>query len=102
MNHKDFQNCGLKKALDMISGKWTPAILYFLFNHQDIRFNALWRSIPKISKKVLTECLKQLEYVDLISKREVDSFPMEVHYSLTEKGKSLGNILSALDDFGSK
>lgn len=102
MKYKDFQNCGLKRALDMISGKWTPPILYFLFNNQDMRFNDLWRSIPKISKKVLSERLKQLENVGLISKREVDSFPIEVYYSLSEKGKSLGNILSDLDDFGSK
>jgi len=102
MKYKDFQNCGLKRALDMISGKWTPPILYFLFNNQEMRFNDLWRSIPKLSKKVLSEHLKQLEHVGLISKREVDSFPIEVYYSLSEKGKLLGNILSDLDDFGSK
>ena len=102
MKYKDFQNCGLKRALDMISGKWTPPILYFLFNNQEMRFNDLWRSIPKLSKKVLSERLKQLEHVGLISKREVDSFPIEVYYSLSEKGKLLGNILSDLDDFGSK
>ncbi len=101
MKYKDFQNCGLKRALDMISGKWTPPILYFLFINQDMRFNDLWRSIPRVSKKVLSTHLKQLEDVGLISKREVDSFPIEVYYSLSEKGKLLGNILSDLDDFGS-
>ena len=102
MQYKDFENCGLKITLDMISGKWTPPILYFLFSNRDIRFNTLWRSIPKISKKVLTEHLKKLESVGLISKREVNSFPIEVHYSLSEKGKSLGTILSDLDNFGSE
>ncbi|GAA4113947.1 winged helix-turn-helix transcriptional regulator [Aquimarina addita] len=102
MKYEDFEGCGLKKALDMISGKWTPPILYFLFNNQDIRFNDLWREIPRISKKVLAERLKHLENVDLISKRKVDSFPVEVYYSLSEKGKSLGDILSVLDKFGSK
>lgn len=84
----------------MIAGKWKPPILYFFFTTQEIRFNDLWRSIPKISKKVLTEHLKQLEEAGLISKRQVVSFPVETYYSLSEKGKSLGAILSALDTFG--
>ncbi|RIA09222.1 HxlR family transcriptional regulator [Flavobacteriaceae bacterium MAR_2010_72] len=101
MNYKDFESCGLKRTLDMISGKWKPPILYFLFNNEEIRFNTLWRELPQISKKVLAEHLKQLEEDGLVSKREVDAFPIEVYYSLSKKGKSLGSILSALDAFGS-
>ncbi|MEQ8524698.1 helix-turn-helix domain-containing protein [Gracilimonas sp.] len=100
MNYKDFENCGLNKALDMISGKWKPLILYFLFHQGEFRFNELWRSMPKVSKKVLSEHLRQMEAHDLIIRYELNGFPPEVYYNLSEKGKSLGPILSALDDFG--
>lgn len=100
MDYKDFESCGLKRALAMISGKWKPLILHILFTHKEIRFDALWKSMPKISKKVLAEHLKQMNEDGLISKREEPSFPMGVYYSLSKKGKSLGPILSALDEFG--
>ena len=58
MNYKDFENCGLKRALDMVSGKWKPMILHFLFHYGEHRFNDLWGSMPKVSKKVLSEHCK--------------------------------------------
>jgi len=100
MEYKDFENCGLKKSLDMISGKWKPPILYYLFHQKEIRFNALWRSIPRVSKKVLTEQLRQLEDDGLIDKRTVDAFPTQVYYRLSFKGQSLGEALEVLDKFG--
>lgn len=101
MNYKDFENCGLKRALDMVSGKWKPMVLYFLFHGGEFRFNDLWRAMPKVSKKVLTEHLRQMEAQDLIVRKEVNGFPPETYYNLSDKGKSLGPILSALDKFGS-
>lgn len=85
----------------MISGKWKPVIFYYLCHNGEFRFNQLWQLIPRISKKVLTEHLRQLEADNLISRREIDAFPIEVHYSLTERGKKLGDILFELDKFGS-
>lgn len=101
MTFTDFETCGLKKSLDMISGKWKPPILYILFCNDEVRFNVLWKSIPQVSKKVLIEQLKHLENSGLIKKRELNSFPVAVYYSLSEKGKSLGTILNDLDSFGS-
>ncbi|MBO0343482.1 helix-turn-helix transcriptional regulator [Muricauda lutimaris] len=100
MDYKDFENCGLKKALDMLSGKWKPMILYFLFYQGEFRFNDLWRSIPRISKKVLMEHLQEMVGNDLVIRREVNGFPSEVRYALSRKGKALGPVLSALDEFG--
>jgi DNA-binding HxlR family transcriptional regulator len=102
MNYKDFENCGLKRALNMVSGKWKPMILHFLFHYGEYRFNDLWRSMPKVSKKVLSEHLRQMEKQGLIMRREVNGFPSEVYYDLSKKGRELGPILAALDKFGSQ
>lgn len=101
MDYQDFENCGMKKALDMISGKWTPLILYFLFHEGEYRFNDLWRAMPRVSKKVLTEHLQRMETEDLIVRRVVNGFPPEVYYHLSARGQQLGPILAALDEFGS-
>jgi len=100
MDYKDFENCGLKKALTMLSGKWKPMILHYLFYHGEFRFNNLWRSMPRVSKKVLADHLRQMESRGIVKRRETNAFPPEVHYALTEKGKALGPILAALEKFG--
>jgi len=100
MNYKDFENCGLKGSLQMISGKWKPLILYFLFYEGEIRFIELWRAMPRVSKKVLLEQLKQLEDDGIIERIERIKFPPEVYYKLSEKGKELGPIFEALDQWG--
>lgn len=81
----------------MLSGKWKPIILYHLFHNERMRFTELWRIIPKVAKKVLLEDLKQMEMNDLIVRQERHTFPPEVYYSISEKGKTLGPTLAALE-----
>ncbi|WP_100630092.1 winged helix-turn-helix transcriptional regulator [Algoriphagus formosus] len=100
MKYTEFENCGLKKSLDMISGKWNPLILYHLFHQGNYRFNELWQTIPKVSKKVLTKHLRQLEENGLIQRKEIQGFPPRTSYNLSNKGKKLGPILKDLDNFG--
>jgi DNA-binding HxlR family transcriptional regulator len=54
-----------------------------------------------VSKKVLTTHLREMEAQGLIARNEINGFPSEVYYDLSDKGKALGPILAALDDFGS-
>lgn len=97
MDYQQFRHCGLNVALNILSGKWKPIILYHLFNNNEIRFTELWRIIPKVSKKVLLEHLKQMEDHGLIIREERHTFPPEVYYRISEKGKTLGPILSDLE-----
>lgn len=102
MNFEEFKNCGLRKSLDILSGKWKPLILHNLFEEDQVRFVELWRNMPRVSKKVLAEQLKQLEEDHIIQRIEIYNFPPEVYYKLTEKGKKLGPILSELHVWGSE
>lgn len=81
----------------MLSGKWKPIILYHLFHNQEMRFTELWRIIPKVAKKVLLEHLKQMEKDGLINREEKHLFPPEVYYRISEKGRTLGPALAALE-----
>lgn len=102
MNFEEFKNCGLRKSLDILSGKWKPLILHSLFEEEKVRFVELWRKMPRVSKKVLSEQLKQLEDDHIIQRIEVYNFPPEVYYKLTEKGEKLGPILSELHLWGNE
>lgn len=97
MEYTPFRHCGLDVALGMLSGKWKAIILYHLFHREEMRFTELWRVIPKVAKKVLLEHLKDMEAQGLVLRKEVHTFPPEVYYKLSDKGKALGPALSALE-----
>ncbi|MGK6341034.1 winged helix-turn-helix transcriptional regulator [Chryseobacterium sp. DT-3] len=100
MNFEEFKNCGLRRSLDFLSGKWKPLILHNLFEEDQVRFVELWRKMPRVSKKVLSEQLKQMEENHIIQRIEVYNFPPEVYYKLTDQGKKLGPILNQLHQWG--
>jgi DNA-binding HxlR family transcriptional regulator len=102
MNYNQFKHCGLNVALNILSGKWKPIILYHLFHQEELRFTELWRIIPKVTKKVLMEHLKQMETNGLIIREEKHTFPPEVYYRISEKGKTLGPILASLESWANE
>lgn len=102
MNYTAFKHCGLNVALEVLSGKWKPIILFYLFHLEEIRFTDLWRNIPKVAKKVLLEHLKQMEADGLIIREERQLFPPEVYYRISPKGKALGPAIVALENWANE
>jgi len=98
MTYRDFEHCAVNVTINMIAGKWKPVILQHL-SVDETRFTNLWRTIPRVSKKVLLEQLRQLEADGLVQRHEYMKFPPEVGYALTEKGKSLMPILRLIDQW---
>ena len=52
--------CPVTAIMEIIGGKWKPIILYALMSRPK-RFGQIKAYIPSISKKVLTEQLRELE-----------------------------------------
>ncbi|NQX92324.1 MAG: helix-turn-helix transcriptional regulator [Flavobacteriales bacterium] len=90
--------CSLVHAMNIIGGKWKPIILYLLSNGS-LRFGKLLLFVPTISKKVLTEQLRELEQDGLIIRQKFNEIPPRVEYSLSEKGKALRPVLKALSNW---
>ena len=87
-------------TLDVIGGKWKPLIIYEL-NDETLRFSQLLdRLQPRITQRMLTKQLRQLEEDGLITRKVYTQVPPKVEYSLTEMGKSLMPILDQLCDVG--
>jgi DNA-binding HxlR family transcriptional regulator len=92
--------CIMTKISRMMGGKWKPIILY-LIQHEINRFGLLQRRMPKISKKILTEQLRELEHDQLITRYvHTATAPQVIVYSLTEKGTSLRKLIDAMIQWG--
>jgi len=89
-------------TLDMIGGKWKPLIIYAL-NTETLRFSQLLAKVhPRVTQRMLTKQLRQLEEDGLVNRKVYMQIPPKVEYSLTELGKSLMPILDQLCDWGSE
>jgi DNA-binding HxlR family transcriptional regulator len=93
--------CPITATLEIIGGKWKPIILYYLTSGTR-RFGEIAARIPTISRKVLTEQLKELERDGLILRKQYKEIPPRVEYSLTGLGKSLSGVFKEMSVWGKK
>lgn len=90
--------CSLVHAMNIIGGKWKPILIYLLSNGS-LRFGKLHMFTPTISRKVLTDQLRELEADGLIIRTKYAETPPRVEYSLSKKGEALLPTLKALSDW---
>jgi DNA-binding HxlR family transcriptional regulator len=55
-----------------------------------------------ISAKSLTLRLRELEQAGILNRNVFPGLPLHVEYALTEKGKALGKVMLAMDEWGEK
>jgi len=94
-------NCPVTASIELIGGKWKTIILYSLLSGTR-RFGEIAVRIPDISRKVLTEQLKELESDGLIVREQYKEIPPRVEYSLTDLGKSLSSVFRELEIWGTE
>jgi DNA-binding HxlR family transcriptional regulator len=93
--------CPLESSLKLLSGAWTPQILWYL-RSEPRRFGDLKRDLGRISAKVLTTRLRELERRGVLARAVMPSSPPTVEYSLTPLGHKLNPVLKAIADVGSE
>lgn len=91
--------CPVRNVVSRFSGKWSMLILCVLSENETTRFNAISKSIPDISPKVLTETLKGLETYGLVSRKLYAEIPPRVEYSLTDLGRTLMPHIQGLTEW---
>lgn len=92
--------CPIEELLVLIGGRWKPVILWWLLSNKvPLRFTILRTKMPRISQKVLTQQLRELERDGLIKRQMFAEMPVRVEYSLTPFGRKLRPILQALDSW---
>ncbi|NML21413.1 helix-turn-helix transcriptional regulator [Pseudoflavitalea sp. G-6-1-2] len=93
------EQCSVIATLKLFATKWKPCILCYL-SEGPLRYNDLYRIIPNISRKILSEHLRELERDEVITRTQYDPKRQKVDYALTEKGRSLLPLLNQLQDWG--
>ncbi|HEX4931544.1 MAG TPA: helix-turn-helix domain-containing protein [Gemmatimonadaceae bacterium] len=88
-------------ALDVIGGKWKMPILWRL-NQRDWRYNELHRDLKRVSHKVLTQQLRELEDAGLLTRTVHPVIPPHVDYAITELGRTAIPAIEALRAWGAK
>lgn len=92
--------CHLEVTLALMGGKWKPLILWHLGQNDFLRFGALSRIHPRLTEKMLTQSLRELESDGLVSRTVYAQVPPRVEYRLTPRGRQLGPVLDALVVWG--
>jgi DNA-binding HxlR family transcriptional regulator len=95
-------HCPVEVTLAVIGGKWKPLILWHLSEGGVRRFLELQRMIPGITRKMLTQHLRELERDGVVARQIFDEMPLRVEYSLTKYGQTLRPLMRVLCDWGSK
>jgi DNA-binding HxlR family transcriptional regulator len=98
-NKAENMACPVTTAMTLIGGRWKSVILYHLSDHTR-RFGDLAARMPSISRKVLSEQLKEMEADGLIDRQQFKEIPPRVEYSLTELGKSVRPLLKDMATWG--
>ena len=100
LTREELPECPVATTVQLIGNMWKLLIIRNLIYNGTQRFTDFIKSIPAISKKVLTDNLRALENDALIKREVFAEVPPRVEYSLTEIGKSLKPILDAMSDWG--
>lgn len=88
-------DCQVTDALGFLRGAWALNVICQLRDHAR-RFGELRHDIPRISARVLSTRLRELESRGLVRRRALDSSPPSAEYELTDLGREL---LPAIDVF---
>jgi DNA-binding HxlR family transcriptional regulator len=86
-------------TLNVINGKWKlPIIGSLLYGKK--RFREMEREIPKITPRMLSKELKDLEMNGIVIRTVYDTIPVTVEYELTKSGYSLKTVLDVMVQWG--
>lgn len=91
----DPARCPVRGVLSQLGDKWTTLVVLVLAERPH-RFSELLRAIPDVSKRMLTQSLRDLERDGLVAREVFPTTPPSVEYRLTELGASLLDPLDAL------
>jgi DNA-binding HxlR family transcriptional regulator len=84
------------ELIGQIADKWTLIVFEELAEHGTMRFSELRKAVPDISQKMLTQTLRQMERIGIVSRRVYPVIPPRVEYSCTDLGRSLGPAICSL------
>ncbi len=96
----DYEYCRAAPVLEWMGNKWALVVLLKVSENEPVRFNELYRTIPTISEKVLSQVLRQLYTDGILDRQLYPDVPPRVEYSVSEFGKTLLPLVQNLVNWG--
>ena len=94
--------CSVYNAAGILGKKWTIPLLEELMINGDRGFNFISGRMRKISPKILSKRLREMENSGIIEKKILQTIPLRTKYFLTSKGTELHNIVQSMKHWNSK
>ena len=93
--------CAVANSLDIVGDKWSLLVVRDLL-HGKHTYKELADSSERIPTNILADRLKRLEEAGIVSSTPYQQRPVRYAYTLTRKGKELGDVLLALVRWGKR
>ncbi|MDE6597587.1 MAG: helix-turn-helix transcriptional regulator [Clostridia bacterium] len=100
LTKNELPECPVATTVQLIGNKWKLLIIRNLVYNDRQRFTDFIKTVPGISKKVLTDNLRALEDDGIIVREIFAEVPPRVEYYLSDIGKTLKPLLDAMRDWG--
>jgi DNA-binding HxlR family transcriptional regulator len=84
-----------------INGKWKLPIIITI-NHGKYRFKDIQANIPKITSRVLSKELKDLEANHMITRTVFDTNPVSIEYKVTAYCLTIKPVIQSMEEWGKK
>ncbi len=90
----------IERVLDMVDGKWKVLVVMHLTVQPVCRFGELRKKLPRVTQRMLTLQLREMEADGLLTRHVFAEVPPRVEYCLTELGRDLKSIYMAMHKWG--
>ena len=97
-NNKLYYN-SVEFVMDRIGGTWKMPILWRL-RDKTLRYGELKKTMPKVTHKMLTAALRELEAEGFIHREVYPVVPPKVEYSLTQRGLRTIPVITGIREYG--
>ncbi len=102
MAHSGYQQfCPVAMAAEILCTRWTMLVVREMVAGST-RFNDLRRGVPKMSRTLLSQRLKELEEAGIVDRRPVPGGQGIHDYRLTPAGRDLLPVVEAFGSWGQK
>ena len=88
-------------AIEVLGRRWTGVILLAMHSGAS-RYCEIREAIPGLSDRLLSERLRELEAEGIITRHVLPEIPPAVRYTLSEAGRGLAPVFTALTDWSSE
>lgn len=102
---KSIQECpnsfmlAVNDTINVLTGKWKmPIMASLIFGKK--RFREMEKEIPKITPRMLSKELRDLEMNGIITRTVHNTIPVTIEYEFTESGRSFKKVMDAMVEWG--